>query len=108
MFNNIRSNTINEIAAQKGLNTLNEIKNEEIIKYKRHTPKQKELLTLFNDLLNTILSEKTLKSESQKDKILMSSEDENENENENHYENNDETMSQDEKKKNKTIKWYFR
>ena len=74
MVNNIRNNTISEISAKKGLNTLNEIKNAEIIKYKRRTPKQKELLNLFNDLLDTILTDKILKSESQ--------EDENENEKE--------------------------
>ena len=74
LVNNIRNNTISEISAKKGLNTLNEIKNAEIIKYKKRTPKQKELLNLFNDLLDTILIDKTLKSESQ--------EDENENEKE--------------------------
>ena len=83
MVNNIRNNTISEIDAKKDLNTLNEIKNAEIIKYKRPTLKQKELLNSFNDLLDTILTDKTLKSKSQKDKTLMSSEDENENENEN-------------------------
>ena len=74
LVNNIRNNTISEISAKKGLNTLNEIKNAEIIKYKKCTPKQKELLNLFNDLLDTILTDKILKSESQ--------EDENENEKE--------------------------
>ena len=73
LVNNIRNNTISEIHAKKDLNTLNEIKNAEIIKYKRRTPKQKELLNLFNDLLDTILTDKTLKSKSQKDNTLMSS-----------------------------------
>ena len=104
MVNNIRNNTISEISAKKGLNTLNKIKNAEMIKYKRRTPKQKELLNLFNDLLDTILTDKTLKSKSQEDKnenendkalmsskkdddnennkTLISSKDENENENE--------------------------
>ena len=58
---------------KKSLNTLNEIKNAEIIKHKRYIPKQKELLNLFDDLLDAILT----------DKALMSSKDENENENEN-------------------------
>ena len=62
MVNNIRNNTISEISAKKGLNTLNEIKNAEIIKYKKRTPKHKELLNLFNDLLDTILTDKTLMS----------------------------------------------
>ena len=33
LVNNIRNNTISEIFAKKDLNTLNEIKNAEIIKY---------------------------------------------------------------------------
>ena len=52
LVNNIK-NTISEIPAKKGLNTLNKIKNTEIIKKRRCTPKQKELLNLFNDLLDT-------------------------------------------------------
>ena len=35
LVNNIRNNTISEISAKKGLNTLNEIKNAEIIKHKK-------------------------------------------------------------------------
>ena len=62
---------------KKGLNTLNELKNAGIIKYKKRTPKQKELLDLFNNLLDTILTDKT----------LMSSNNENEKENENKKEN---------------------
>ena len=90
MVNNIKNNTISEISAKKGLNTLNEIKNAEIIKYKRRTSGQEELLNLFNDLLDTILTKKTLKLESQEDEnenenqnyeTLMSLKDENKNEN---------------------------
>ena len=66
LVNNIRNNAISEISAKKGLNTLNEIKNAKIIKYKRRTPKQKELLNLFNDLLDTILTDKALTLKSQK------------------------------------------
>ena len=64
LVNNIRNNTIREISAKKGLNKLNEIKKAGIIKYKKHTPKRKELLSLFNDLLDVILTDKTLKSKS--------------------------------------------
>ena len=67
MVNNIKDNTIIEIDAKKHLNTLNKIKNAEI-KYKRLIPGQKELLNLFNDLSDIILTDKT----------LMSSKDENE------------------------------
>ena len=90
LVNNIRNNTISEISAKKSLNTLNEIKNAEIIKYKRRTSGQEELLNLFNDLLDTILTKKTLKLESQEDEnenenqnyeTLMSLKDENKNEN---------------------------
>ena len=68
LVNNIRNNTIRELFAKKSLNTLNKIKDAEIIKHKKHTPKHKELLNLFNDLLDTILTDKTLESESQEDK----------------------------------------
>ena len=68
MVNNIRNNTISEIDAKKDLNALNEINIVEIIKYKKRTPGHKKLLNLFNDLLNIILTDKTLKSESQKNK----------------------------------------
>ena len=105
MVNNIRNNTINEIAATKGLNTLNEIKNAEIIKKRSYTSKQKELLNLFKDLSDIILSDKTLKSENQEnenenekenrnDKTLMSSKDDDEKGNEN--KDDDETLSQNE------------
>ena len=66
LVNNIRNNTISEISAKKGLNTLNKIKDAEIIKYKNHTPKHKELLNLFNDLSDTILTDKTLMSSKDK------------------------------------------
>ena len=67
LVNNIKNNTISEIDAKKRLNTLNIIKNSEI-KHKRLIPGQKELLNLFNDLSDIILTDKT----------LMSSKDENE------------------------------
>ena len=79
LVNNNGNNTISEISAKKGLNTLNEIKNAEIVKHKRYIPKQKELLNLLNDLLDAILTDKTLKSKSQKDNILISSKDDNDN-----------------------------
>ena len=75
MVNSIRNNTISEISAKKGWNKLNEIKNAETIKHKKCTLKQKELLNLFNDLLDVILTDETLMSSKDKDK--------NENENEN-------------------------
>ena len=67
LVNNIRNNTISERDAKKNLNALNTIKNAEI-KFKKLTPKHKELLNLFNDLLNVILTDKTLESKIQEDK----------------------------------------
>ena len=101
LVNNIKNNTISEISAKEGLNALNEVKKAEIIIYKKRAPGQKQLLNLFDDLLDTILTDKTLKSKTQKDnenendKTLMSSNQYDENENEN--EDDDETMSQNEK-----------
>ena len=105
LVNNIRNNTISEISAKKGLNTLNEIKNAEIIKYKKRTPGHKELLNLLNDLLDIILTGKTLESESQEDENKnengkVGSKNENEKvesrKEENEYENEDEDKYENE------------
>ena len=110
VVNNIKNNTISEISANEGLNSLNEIKKAEIIKYKKCTPGQKELLDSFNDLSDAILTDKLLKSKGQKDdenendKTLMPSNEDDENENEN-QDGDDETMSQNKKiYKNKATK----
>ena len=66
MVNNIKNNTICKIDAKTRLNTLKITKNSEI-EHRRLIPEQKELLNLF-DLLDTILTDKTLKSEIQEDK----------------------------------------
>ena len=52
LVNNIKNNTISEVDAKKDLNKLNEIKNIKAIKYKKRTPRHKDLLNLFNDLLD--------------------------------------------------------
>ena len=67
LVNNIRNNTISEINAKKRSKYIKQNKNAEI-KYKRLTPKRKELSNLFNDLLDIVLANKTLESESQEDK----------------------------------------
>ena len=111
MVNNIKNNIISEISAKKGLTTLNELKDIGIIKEKKRTSKQKDLLNLFKDLSDTILTDKTLMSSKDKnekekengnenDETLMSSKDddyENKNENKNENVDDDETMSQNEK-----------
>ena len=109
MVNNITNNKISEIDAKK--DKLNEIKNVEIMKYKKHTSRHKELSNLFNDLLDIILIDKTLESESQEDENekVESRKEENEYKNENEdddeyeYENedDDETMDQNKKKPKK-------
>ena len=87
LFNNIKDNTISEKDAKKYLDTLNIIKNSEI-KHKRLIPGQKELLNLFNDLADIILTDKTLDSESQED----------ENKNENEKDENEKLKEEKEKK----------
>ena len=107
MVNNIKNNIISEISAKKGLTTLNELKEIGIIKEKKRTSKQKELLNLFKDLSDAILTDKTLMSSKDKnekekengnenDETLMSSKDDDD-ENKNEYVDDDETMSQNEK-----------
>ena len=91
MVNNTKDSTISKADAKKRLNTLNIIKNSEI-KHKRLIPGQKELLNLFDDLSDIILTDKTLMSskdeneklkEEKENEKLKESENENENENEN-------------------------
>ena len=60
LVNNVKNNTISEIDVKKDLNKLNEIKNAETIKYIKRTPGHKKFLNLFNDLLDIILTDKTL------------------------------------------------
>ena len=124
MVNNTKNNTISEIDAKKDLNALKEIKNAGIIKHKKHTSKQKQLLNLFNNLLNIILTDKTSESqENENEKVENRKEEnekiesrkeenkdenyenenedekyENENEDEKEDDDDDETMSQKEKK----------
>ena len=68
---NIENNTLSEISAKKDLNTLSKIKNVGITKQKKNTRKHNELLNLFNNLSDTNLIEKTLESESTKDKMKI-------------------------------------
>ena len=70
------------------------MKNSEIIKYKRHTSEKKKILNLFKYLLDTILTDKTLKLKSQNDKTLMSSNEDNENENETVNQNDNNIIKQ--------------
>ena len=87
LVNNIKNNTISEIDAKKDLNALNEIKNVEIIKYKKRTPGHKKLLNLFDDLSDIILTDKTLASQ-ENEKVKSRKEENKDYENED-YENGD-------------------
>ena len=87
MVDNISKNTVSEILARKHLNALNETKNAEI-KNKCLISKQKELLDLFNNLLDTILIEnKNTTTTNNNDYNENENESENENENDNDNEN---------------------
>ena len=63
MINSIKGNTISEADTKKKINELNEIKEVEI-KGKRLIESQKNLLSLFDDLLKTIFNETVNKSNS--------------------------------------------
>ena len=89
MVNNIKNNTISEIDAKKYLNKLNEIKNVEIIKYKKRTPGHKKLLNLFNDLSDIILTDKTSENQENENEKVEGREEENE-DYDYKYENEDE------------------
>ena len=97
MVNNIKNKKISEISAKKGLNTLRELKKRRNNKTKKRTPKQKELLNLFSDLSDTVLSDETLESKTQEE------ENENKNENDKNESENDKTLipSKDENEKEK-------
>ena len=96
---NIKNNKISEIFTTKILNTLNEIKNAEIIKLKKRTPRQKELLNILNNLSDTILTDKTLESKSQEEENEKKNENENDNKNK-----NDKNENENEKMKIKMTK----
>ena len=70
------------------------MKNVKTMKYKKCTPGQKELLNLFNDLFDIILTDKTLESESREDENEKL-ESKNENEDEDKYETEDENEDDD-------------
>ena len=92
---NIKNNTISEseIDAKKNLITLNKIKKAELIKYKIHTSTQKELLNLFNNLFDTILTHNVNVNENENE-----NEDENVNGNENVNENDNDNDNDNENK----------
>ena len=77
---------------KKRLNTLNIIKNSET-KHKKLISGQKELLNLFDDLSDIILTDKTLKPESKKE--------ENKNKNEKVESKKEENKSENEKVESK-------
>ena len=99
MVNNIKNNTISEIDAKKKLNTLYKIKNAEIIKYKIRTSTQKELLSLFNDLLKTILINNDNDNDNDNENVNENNNDNdndnyNENVNENNNDNDNDNMNE--------------
>ena len=103
LVNNIKDNTISKRDAKKRLNTVNIIKNSEI-KHRRLISGEKELLNLFDDLSDIILTDKTLisskdedeKLKEEKEKSKEENKDENENQNEDENENEDDYENEDE------------
>ena len=82
MINNIKNNTISEADTKKKINELNEIKKAEI-KGKRLITSQKILVSLFDDLLKTILNHSNNNSNGNNDENESENKNVNENENEN-------------------------
>ena len=103
LVNNIKDNAISKRDAKKRLNTVNIIKNSEI-KHRRLISGEKELLNLFDDLSDIILTDKTLisskdedeKLKEEKEKSKEENKDENENQNEDENENEDDYENEDE------------
>ena len=95
--NNIKNNTITKIFAKESLNVLKQIQKAEIMTYKKHTPGQKKLLNLFNDLLDTILTDEILMSSNKDNENWNENENENENENINEKENKNESKNENDK-----------
>ena len=89
MVNNIKNNTISEIDARNNLNKLIKIKDAEIIKCKKRSSTQKKLLNLFNDLLDTILTDNDNENDSDNEN---GNENGNENDNDNDNDNENDNM----------------
>ena len=89
---------------KKRLKILNIIKNSEI-KHKRLIPGQKELLNLFDNLSDIILTDKTLmSSKDENEKLKEENKNENEDEKENENENKDEESEIENENENKKLK----
>ena len=103
MVNKIRNNTVSKIPAKTSLNALNKIKKKKITKkqHQQRTFKQNELLNLFNNLSDIILTDKTLESESKENENenekVESRKEENEDDD---YKNKDEYKNEDDNYKN--------
>ena len=106
LVNNSTNNTISKIDAKKCLNTLSKIKNAEI-KDKRLIPGQKELLNLFDNLSDIILTDKILASKNQENENEKVENKKEENKDEDYknedYENEDYENKYENKDEYKTI-----
>ena len=92
LINNIKNNTISEADTKKKTNELNEIKKAEI-KCKRLNTGQKILLSLFDDLLKTILNDSNNNSNGNNNE--NESENKNVNDNDNKIVNEDNNVNDD-------------
>ena len=94
LVNNFNKNTISETLAKENINALKELKNTEI-KKKRLISNQKELLNLFDDLLEAISNNNNNNNKSE-NKNENESENKNENESVNESENESESENKNE------------
>ena len=108
LVNNIIKNTISETLAKESINTLNELKNAEI-KKKRLISNQKELLNLFDDLLEVIFNNNNNNNNNNNsNNNANNNNDVSESGNENESENENENESENESCKIRQINYCFK
>ena len=93
LVNNFNKNTISETLAKENINALKELKNTEI-KKKCLISNQKELLNLFDDLLEAISNNNNNNNNNNKSENKNENESENKNENESVNESENESESE--------------
>ena len=100
LVDSINKNTVSKILAKENINTLNKLKKAEI-KDKRLISGQKELLSFFDDLLDTILTENNNNNNNNNDDDDNDDDDNNEDDDDNEEENEEKGEDGDEVKDEK-------
>ena len=110
MVNNINKNTISETLAKENINALKELKNTEI-KKKRLISNQKELLNLFDDLLEAIFNNNNKNNNNDNNNNNNNnneSEKESESESDRYCENENDNKNDNQSRKKRKINYCFK